>query len=152
MSLLHYHAHTEAPREVVWDVLADHAGMSRWMSRVWRSRLLRRGDDAPNGLGAIRAVITLAGPVHERIVAFEPPQHLEYRMEPEHPLVRDYRGAVELTRMDSRGTDIHWTVSFRARRSWLEPVIRPLVRLNTKRFASDLSRASAERAARTSAR
>jgi uncharacterized protein YndB with AHSA1/START domain len=141
MTRLSYTDRTHAGIEDVWAVLIDHAAMSSWLSRTWRSRLVRRGTPAPNGVGAVRGILTLGGPVQEEIVAYDEPHHVSYRMVKGAPVIRHYRGEVALSETES-GTRVVWTLTFEAWPSWLEPVISRVVHIATAGCAHDLVRAA----------
>jgi uncharacterized protein YndB with AHSA1/START domain len=142
MTELRSRAHAGADREAVWAILVDHARMSEWTSRVWRSRLVAPGPDDRNGVGAIRTVVTVAGPVREVVTAFEPPEHLEYRWVSDSALVRGYHASVDLTPGPHGGTEIDWNISFQPRLRLATALIVRLARFSTERFASDLARAA----------
>lgn len=141
MSELRHVARTEADAATVWRILTDHAGMAGWMSQVFRSRLVRPGVPAPNGVGAVRRALAPAGPASEEVVTFDEPTRLEYRMIAGPPIVRNWRGTVTLA-PDAGGTVINWVIRFDPRPAWLAPVIEPIARLSTSRFATDLARAA----------
>lgn len=148
MLVLRQTATTRADTAVTWRILADHASMARWSTQVFRSRLLQPGNLAPNGVGAIRRVLAMAGPVSEEVTAFGEPERLEYRMTSGPPLVSNYSAVVQLEPRDG-GTTVSWTIRFDPRPAWLGAAIRQVVRLSTNRFAADLAGA-ADRASRTS--
>jgi uncharacterized protein YndB with AHSA1/START domain len=103
---------TEAPPELVWELVADHVGMSRW-APLRAVALEREGESVPGGVGAIRVVKSRSGTLREEITAFEPPRRLAYRLLSGAP-VRNYEAVVELS--PSRdGTEIVWSASFRPR-------------------------------------
>lgn len=151
MTDLHSRARAEADRGTVWGILVDHARMSSWMSRVWRSRLVTPGPDDRNGVGAIRTVMTVAGPAREVVTAFEPPEHLEYRWVSDSALVRGYHSSVDLTPGPGGGTEINWNISFQPRLRPATPLIERLARFTTERFSSDLARAADKPRHRTAA-
>lgn len=144
MTHIRYTGRARAGAADVWAVLADHAAMSGWLSRTWRSRLVRPGTTSTNGVGAIRSVLTLGGPVQEEVLTFDEPRHLGYRMVQGAPVIHDYRGDIVLSE-DGDGTAIVWTFSFNASPRWLEPMVTWLVRAATKNCAVDLVRASERR-------
>ena len=74
--------------------------MSSWLSRTWRSRLIRPGHTSTKGIGATRSLLTLGGLVHEEVVTFDEPLHLGYKMVMGAPVVRNYRGDVVLSETD----------------------------------------------------
>lgn len=104
-------------------MLVDHAEASRWMSGVLRSRVVTPGQDDRNGVGAVRVLLTMAGPVREQVTAFEPPGYLGYEMAPDNPLVRDFRGAVEPREDPDGGTEIDGTLTFEPRLGPTRPVV-----------------------------
>jgi uncharacterized protein YndB with AHSA1/START domain len=142
MTDLHSHARAEADREVIWGILADHARMSRWMPRVWRSRPVTPGPGDRNGVGAIRTVMTVVGPVREEVTAFEPPEHLEHRWVADTPLVHGYHGSVDLTPGPDGDTEIDWDISFQPQPRVMKAIVERLARFSTERFAADLARAA----------
>lgn len=108
--------HTGAPPETVWELLADHVGMSRW-GPVRSVTLEREGEPPPNGLGAIRVIKSPNGELREEITAFEPPRRLAYQLLSGAP-VRYYHAQVEL-RSSGTGTEIVWAATFKP---WLPGV------------------------------
>ena len=100
-----------APPEAVFEVLADHARYDRF-DGIRRSELVKPGDPAPNGVGAVRWV--WLGPLRfeEEITAYEAPNRLDY-------LIRDVRGlpfrhqggSIRLSPAGD-GTEAVWTSSF----------------------------------------
>ncbi len=101
----------EAPPQAVFDLIADHARYDRF-DGIRRSELVKTGDPAPNGLGAVRWVWLGPFRFEEEVTAFEPPARLDY-------LIRDVRGlpfrheggSIRLTPTEA-GTDAVWTSSF----------------------------------------
>lgn len=75
-----------------------------------RTFLLREGDPAPDGVGAIRRFAWGPGGSKEEVVAWEPPHHLGYVTVSGLP-VRSYRADVVLTD-DDGGTVVAWRSSF----------------------------------------
>jgi uncharacterized protein YndB with AHSA1/START domain len=101
----------DASPEGVFEIVADHARYERF-DGIRRSELVRPGDPAPNGVGAVRWV--WLGPLRfeEEITAFEAPRRLEY-------MIRDvkmlpFRHAGGSIRLEPHGTGAHavWTSSF----------------------------------------
>ncbi len=52
----------DAPAEVVFETITDHASYSSF-TPIRRAELEREGDEAPNGVGAIRALHLLGPPI-----------------------------------------------------------------------------------------
>jgi len=99
-----------APASHVWDVLADHEGMSHWGPGI-SVTLRSEGSPDRNGIGAVR-VIDAPGPmpsIVEEIIAFEPGRMLAYQALSGVPL-RNYGGEV-LLREVAGGTEITYTVT-----------------------------------------
>lgn len=98
----------DAPIDRVWQVLADHEGMSSWVPGL-KVEVTRPGTTEPNGVGAVRKVgIGSPGPIVEEVVAFEPGQRLGYKALAGVPL-KNYRGEVTL-RPAGSGTEITYTL------------------------------------------
>ncbi|BBX97734.1 SRPBCC family protein [Mycobacterium lacus] len=69
-----------APRQAVWDVLADLGAVSSWADNVDHSCVMNRG---PGGapLGTTRRVQMGRNALVERVIEFDPPATLAYRIE-----------------------------------------------------------------------
>lgn len=103
-------ATVSASTDRVWEVLADHEGMSRWAPGI-KVALRSEGSTDRNGVGAVR-VIDAPGPapsIVEEVVAFEPGRRLEYRALSGVPL-RNYSGDVTLRDLGGR-TEIRYTIT-----------------------------------------
>ena len=138
-------AHSSAGREAVWRLVSNGAGWSEW--GAWReTHLEREGAPPPDGVGAVRVLASdrrgLDGRrvvVREEVVAYEPPERLEYKLLSGLPL-RDYRGTVELADAADGGTDITWRSQFDAK----VPLTGGLFRRGLQKLTQD----TAERLAR----
>jgi uncharacterized protein YndB with AHSA1/START domain len=100
-----------APPEGVFDLLSDHAHYDRFRG-IRGSELLREGEPAPNGVGALRRV--LIGPLRfdEEITAFERPSRLDYLIvRLNAPL--DHKGGTIRLREEDGATRAEWTTTFR---------------------------------------
>jgi uncharacterized protein YndB with AHSA1/START domain len=95
----------------LFEVLADHQRYDRF-DGIRRAELIRQGDPAPNGLGALRHV--WIGPLRfeEEITAFEPPRRLDYAIR--HVRGLPFRHDVGSIRLSPEGgrTRAVWTSSF----------------------------------------
>jgi uncharacterized protein YndB with AHSA1/START domain len=103
-------ATVNAPVDHVWEVLADHEGMSRWAPGL-KVALRAEGATDRNGVGAVR-VIDAPGPapsIVEEVVTFEPGHRLGYRALSGVPL-KNYAGDVLLREVGGR-TEIAYTIS-----------------------------------------
>ena len=70
--------------------------------------LERKGDPAPNGVGAIRVLSTVGPPLREEVIAFQAPSRFSYKLLSGMP-VRDHVGTVELD-SDGDGTKMVYAV------------------------------------------
>lgn len=140
--------HIDAPAELVWDVLTDHAGYAGW-TPVPVSRLVRPGTDDHNGVGARRFLGV--GPVGtvEEVVAFEPGRHLAYTVVKGLP-VRDYQADARLT-PDGDATELEYEGSFRALVPGTGPLLALLVRTALGSLVAGLAKESERRARATRA-
>ena len=134
-------AHSTAPPEAVWPLLADGGNWDRW-ARMSESKLQRKGSDDPNGIGAIRRFRTLRLVTREEVIAFDPPRHLAYRLLKGMP-VRDYRADVELT-PSGGGTDITWTSVFFPGRDRAALLLRVWIGVMLRDYTRRLARAAAK--------
>ena len=101
----------QAAPAAVFEILADHARYDRF-DGVRSAELVRPGEPAPNGVGAVRWVTI--GPLRfeEEITAFEPPHRLDYLIRSVRGLpFRHEGGSIRLTPVDS-GTHAVWTSNF----------------------------------------
>lgn len=134
----------EAPVEVVWAVLTDHARYRDWTA-VPHSRLVTAGaGDDPNGVDAVRFLGV--GPIgaKEQVLVSEPPSHLAYTVVSGLP-VRDYRADAHLE--DAAGTtELVYTGSFRPIVPGTGPVLALLVRTVLRTLVSSLATESERRA------
>ena len=141
------HAHSAAPREAVWQVIADVPGWSRW--GAWRSsELVHEGGPPPGGLGAVK-VLTSENrrPVvsTEEVTVFEPPSRFSYKLLSGMPL-RDYNATITLTDAGDGGTDITWRSQFEPK----YPLTGGLFRRALGRFIKDAAQRLAREAERAS--
>lgn len=98
------------PISHVWDVLADHEGMSDWAPGL-KARLVTPGRTERNGVGAVRKLGSpLPAPViTEEITDFVPGKRLGYRALGGVPL-KNYHGEVTLSEVPGGGTEISYSV------------------------------------------
>ena len=102
-----------APLADVFDWLSDARNYTR--SRfVLHERLVRRGEDAAYGLGAVRQLTWVFGWFRERITAYRPPHEFRYLVERSVPPLRHEGGRVTFTEVPG-GTRVHWTTTVELR-------------------------------------
>jgi uncharacterized protein YndB with AHSA1/START domain len=97
----------DAPAEVVFEVLTDHARYSE-LTPLRKSELEREGEADPNGVGAIRKLTVVGPPMREEVIAYEAPSRFSYTVLSGLP-VRDHVGTVELE-ADGGGTKMVYAV------------------------------------------
>ena len=135
----------EAPPEAVFDRLADHANYDRFRG-IRRSELVKEGEPAPNGVGALRRI--WAGPLRfdEEITAYERPSRLDYLIVRLNVPFEHDGGQIRISEEDG-GTRVDWTTTFRIP----TPVIRgveeriwvPILRRGFRRMLEDIERSLA---------
>ena len=98
----------KAPIENVFEAISDHASYALYPA-VGIAKLLSEGDEERNGKGAFRTVETGAFKVWERIIAFERPVHMQYKIERAKPLKMDhYKGIIDLKDLGDGTTHVTW--------------------------------------------
>jgi hypothetical protein len=98
-------AWTRASPEAVWPLVAEAGRWVEW-SFITRASLLRPGDPAPDGVGALRRFAVGPGGSVEEVVVWDPPRHLGYEARRGLP-VRLYRADVHLE-PEHGGTRVTW--------------------------------------------
>jgi hypothetical protein len=131
-------AHSTAPREKVWGVLADLRGWKDW--GPWElTDVEQDGSPEPNGDGAIRVMraaersMGRKPTLREQVNVFEPPMRFGYTLLSGIPL-KDYQATIELTEA-GEGTEIVWHLEFAGKfpgaamlaRQALEPFVKDVV-------------------------
>jgi hypothetical protein len=132
-------ARSGAPRERVYDLLADATSWQRWAGPlVAHASWEREGEPAPGSVGAIRKVGRWPMFGREQVIVSEPPTHHAYTTLSGNP-VRRYRADVVLT-PDGAGTLITWRGTFEPRipgtGRLLEWAYRQLIGSFARRLAS----------------
>ena len=118
-----------APIELVFEVIADAPGWSRWNTSIGRASWEVEGDPAPWGIGAVRALGAKSGPLSkERIVEFNAPTHQAYVIVSGPMPVKGYRADVRLTSTPSGGTHISWKGSWTTRVPGVSGFLTKMVR------------------------
>ena len=135
-------ARSSAPREAVWQLLADGRSWSDWAP--WqRSELEQEGSPPPDGVGAVKRLIRWPTVTRERVTAFEPERRLAYEMMSGLPL-RGYQAEVTLTEAEG-GTEIRWHSEFDGAKI---PGTASLFRWMLHRFIADVAKRLAREAER----
>ena len=99
-----------APAEAVFDLLADHANYERFRP-IHASALLREGEPAPNGVGALREIKVRPLTFEEEITAYERPSRLDYLIVKLNVPFEHHGGSIRL-RSEGDVTHVDWRSSF----------------------------------------
>jgi len=130
-----------APIELVFEVIADAPGWSRWNTSIGRASWEVEGDPAPWGTGAVRALGAKSGPLSkERIVEFNAPTHQAYEIVSGPMPVKGYRADVRLTSTPEGGTHISWKGSWTTRVPGVSGFLTKMVRGFATGAASEAER------------
>ena len=132
MASFTYEREVAASPETIFEVLTDHRRYPEY-TPLRKARLEREGAEAPNGLGAIRALTSLGPPLREEVIAYEPPVRFAYKLLSGAPL-RDHVGTVEI----SAGADGRSRVVYALRTTPTVPLAGPLVVLVVKQAIRSL--------------
>jgi ribosome-associated toxin RatA of RatAB toxin-antitoxin module len=110
MKSVHVTRTIPALAEAVFDLLADHANYDRFRP-INGSKLLREGDPAPNGVGALREVKVRPLIFEEEITAYERPSKLDYLIVKLNVPFKHDGGSITLT-PDGHATRVDWRSNF----------------------------------------
>jgi uncharacterized protein YndB with AHSA1/START domain len=110
MRTVHVTRTIPAPAEDVFGLLADHAHYDRFRG-INGSELVREGDPAPNGVGALRRIKVTPLSFDEEITIYERPSRLEYLIVKLNVPFEHHGGSIKLT-PEGEGTHIDWQSSF----------------------------------------
>jgi ribosome-associated toxin RatA of RatAB toxin-antitoxin module len=110
MRSIHVTRTIPAPAEAVFDLLADHANYDRFPG-ISGSELLREGDPAPNGLGALRRIKVTPLVFEEEITAFDRPDRLDYLIVKLNIPFEHQGGSIRLS-AEGEATAVDWRSTF----------------------------------------
>lgn len=100
-----------APIDRVWSSLTDYEGYARF-PKVRSARVLERGHEHPAGVGAVRELNVDGITFVERIVEFEAPHCLAYKIVKSSPLPFAHDiGRMQLTERGA-STELEWSTTF----------------------------------------
>jgi uncharacterized protein YndB with AHSA1/START domain len=99
-----------APAEDVFDRLADHANYDRFRP-IHASRLLREGEPAPNGVGALREIKVRPLIFEEEITAYDRPTRLDYLIVKLNVPFEHHGGTIRLS-PNGDTTHVDWRSSY----------------------------------------
>jgi uncharacterized protein YndB with AHSA1/START domain len=97
-----------APPERVFAMVTDHVGLGRWLSAD--VRLERPGEPPPNGLGAVRVIRARGLSVRERVIRYDAPRAMDYRVISGAPL-RNHLGEIRVE-PDGDGARVDYRIRF----------------------------------------
>lgn len=119
--------HFAAPIETVFAAVTDHGRMGEWLAGA-KVSLVREGDPAPNGLGAVRRVGVGGAEVDEAVCHWKAPTEMDYQVVRGGPL-RDHLGQIRLQSATDGGTDLHYTIRYTVPWTAGGPIVGHLLRL-----------------------
>ena len=99
-----------APVEDVFEWLTDATNYQR-VPAVVRVTLVRPGDVAEHGVGAVRLLVTPLVRVMQEVVEYEPPRLIRYKLLNSSPALRHQEGCVTFEEV-SGGTRVRWIAEF----------------------------------------
>jgi uncharacterized protein YndB with AHSA1/START domain len=110
MRTIHVTRTIPAAPEAVFDLLADHAGYGRFRP-IGSAELVREGDPAPNGVGALRRINVRPLTFEEEITAYERPSRLDYLIVKLNVPFEHHGGSIRLA-PKGETTAVDWRSSF----------------------------------------
>jgi ribosome-associated toxin RatA of RatAB toxin-antitoxin module len=138
------------PAEPIFDLLADHANYDSFRP-IHGSELIRQGDPAPNGVGALRRVKVRPLVFEEEITAYERPTRLDYLIVKLNVPFQHHGGTIRLT-ADGEGTNVDWRSSYTVPTPLIggpeELVWQPVLSRGFRRVLEDIERMLGERSPR----
>jgi uncharacterized protein YndB with AHSA1/START domain len=139
--------HVDAPREVVFDVMTDHAAYSDW-GPVHKAKLEKEGDPAPNGRGAVRMLkaVPLGPKIREEIIGYDAPATMSYKLLSGLPL-KDHIGTITLIAANEGGTELRYHVETRPSLPVAKFVLMAIIRKAVKDLAKAIKGEAEKRAA-----
>lgn len=100
----------DAAIEDVWQVVADHQGMTQWMPMIKHVDLVQANEAGEWGEGCERHCQFGSDLLEEKIVYWDPPHGYAYMIGDMH-LVKDHLAHIEL-KPTLNGTQVTWTQYF----------------------------------------
>lgn len=116
----------KAPKEAIFKIVSDHEGTHKWIEKVKKIRLLKKGTPK-NGKGAIREVnfkpMTWTT-VQEEIVVYQEDSHFHYKIQSKMPGLVDHLGVWRLEETEDGHTKVFWEVKMEYKKghwfTWFE--------------------------------
>jgi uncharacterized protein YndB with AHSA1/START domain len=142
MRSIHVTRTIPAPAELVFDRLADHANYDHFRG-IHHSELVREGDPAPNGLGALRRIKVTPLVFEEEITAYDRPNRFDYLIVKLNVPFHHDGGSIRLTQADG-GTHVDWRSSFSVPTPIIggleESIFLPMLNRGFRRVLEDVER------------
>jgi hypothetical protein len=136
----------QAPREVVWEILADGGTWSSW--GPWTSsELEREGSPTPGGAGSVKRLVRGRMNIREEVTEFEPPSRYGYRLLSGLP-VSNYNARVSLSDAGD-GTEIRWRSEFDGKFPGTGGLMRRLLQRAVRDVSGRLAAEAERRAGRS---
>src|SRR6266545_2993002 len=110
MRSVHVSRTIPGPPEPIFELLADHAKYDRFRA-INGSKLLREGEPAPNGVGALREIKVRPLTFEEEITAYESPTRLDYLIVKLNAPLDNQGGSITLA-PDGSATRVDWRSTF----------------------------------------
>lgn len=133
-----------APPEIVFDTITDHGSYPEF-TPIRKAVLERPGDEAPNGLGAIRALHVAGPPIRERVTAYDRPNLFSYEVLSGVP-VESQIGTVTLEPVGG-GCLMRYALEIEPKLPFTGPVVGFVTRQAIGRLMDGVAREAASRAA-----
>jgi ribosome-associated toxin RatA of RatAB toxin-antitoxin module len=126
----------------IFDLLADHANYDRFRP-IHGSELIRQGDPAPNGVGALRRIKVRPLVFDEEITAYERPSRLDYLIVKLNVPFDHHGGTIRLS-PEGEGTHVDWQSSYTVPTSMVggvqELIWQPVLSRGFRRVLEDVER------------
>lgn len=146
MRSIHVTRTIPGPPEPIFDRLADHANYDRFRG-IHGSELLREGEPAPNGVGALRRIKVRPLTFEEEITAYDRPHRLDYLIVTLNVPFEHDGGSIRLTNEDG-ATHVDWRSTFTVPTPLIggleEAVFLPLLNRGFRRVLEDVERMTAQ--------
>jgi uncharacterized protein YndB with AHSA1/START domain len=142
MRSIHVTRTIPADPEPIFELLADHANYDRFRG-INGSELLREGDPAPNGVGALRRIKVTPFRFDEEITAYEQPSRLDYLIVGINVPFDHQGGSIRLS-PEADGTHVDWRSSYTVPTPVVggvqERIWRPVLTRGFRRVLEDVER------------
>jgi uncharacterized protein YndB with AHSA1/START domain len=146
MRSIHVTRTIPGPPEPIFDLLADHANYDRFRP-IHGSEVIKEGDPAPNGVGAVRRIKVRPLVFDEEVTAYERPSRLDYLIIKLNVPFKHDGGSITLT-PEGDATRVDWRSSFSVPTPVIggpqELVWQPVLARGFRRVLEDVERMLAE--------